>query len=178
MEAHEKLSPIRRLVIGAVALTMAGAGFAAGRTAFRPAENVSQPIQFNHKKHVQDAGLECSTCHEYFETSAHSGLPELATCLGCHDGTTTGTAEEKRLVELGKRDLPPRFRKLFRLPDHVYYSHRRHVTVAGLKCDECHGGIAETTAPPSRPLVRITMAICVACHAAQGVKTDCTHCHR
>jgi len=174
----EKLSPIRRLVIGAVVLTMAGAGFAAGRTALRPSESVPQPIPFNHRKHVQDAGLECSVCHEYYETSAHSGLPELATCLACHDGTVTGTAEEKKLVELGKSDTPPRFRKLFRLPDHVYYSHRGHVVVAGLECEVCHGAIAATSAPPSRPLVRITMDTCVSCHAARGVPTDCTHCHR
>lgn len=174
----ERLSPVRRLLIGAVTLTMAGAGFAAGRSTFRPGENVSQPIQFNHRKHVRDAGLACATCHEYYETSAHSGLPGLATCLGCHDGTTTGTAEEKKLVELGKTEPTPPFRKLFRLPDHVYYSHRRHVVVAGLECEDCHGGIAETTAPPPRPLVRVTMATCVACHAAKGVQTDCTHCHR
>jgi hypothetical protein len=52
------------------------------------------------------------------------------------------------------------------------------VVVAGLKCEECHGAIAATTAPPSRPLLRITMDTCVACHATKGVKTDCTHCHR
>ena len=178
MVAEEKLSPIRRLSIGAVVVVMAAAGFAAGRTAFRPVENVSQPIHFNHRKHVQDAGIECSTCHEYYETGEHSGLPELATCLGCHDGTTTGSAEEKKLVALAGMNPPPRFRKLFRLPDHVYYSHRRHVMAAGLKCEQCHGEIAATTAPPSRPLVRITMDTCVACHARQGVQTDCTPCHR
>ncbi len=178
MAADEKLSPVRRLVIGAVALSMAGAGFAAGRTAFRPAGSVSQPIQFNHQKHVEDAGLECSVCHELYQTSERSGLPSLATCLTCHDGTTTGSAEEKKLVELAGSPVPPPFRKLFRLPDHVYYSHRRHVVVAGLACETCHGGIAATTAPPPRPLVRVTMDTCVACHTAQRVPTQCTHCHR
>lgn len=178
MAADDKLSPTRRLAIGALTLAMAGAGFATGRAAFRPVENVVQPILFNHAKHVKDAGLPCSTCHEYYETSAHSGLPELATCLGCHDGTVSGTAEEKKLVELGNSDNPPRFRKLFRLPEHVYYSHRRHVAVAGLECEGCHGAIAATSVPPSRPLLRITMDSCVACHAARGVQTDCTHCHR
>lgn len=178
MVADEKLSPVRRLVIGALAFTMAGAGFAAGRTVFRPAENVSQPIQFNHQKHVKDAGLECTVCHELYQTGPRSGLPALETCLGCHDGTTTGSAEEKKLVELAARTPPPGFRKLFRLPDHVYYSHRRHVVVAGLACETCHGGIAATTAPPTRPLVRITMDGCLACHARQGVQTGCTPCHR
>jgi len=174
----EKLSPVRRLILGAVALSMAGVGFVAGRIAFRPVQDVPQPVAFNHLKHVQDAGLECSTCHEYFETSEHSGLPELATCLMCHDGTITDSAAEKRLVQEAEKTPPPRCRKLFRLPDHVYYSHRRHVAVAGLKCEECHGGIAATTAPPSRPLVRVTMDTCIAGHARQGVPTDCTQCHR
>jgi hypothetical protein len=176
--ADERLSPVRRLAIGAVAVTMAGAGFAAGRAAFHPAEIVAQPIQFNHQKHVGDLGLECATCHEYFSTSAHSGLPALTTCLACHDGTGTDSPEEKKLVDLGGRDPQPRFRKLFRLPDHVYYSHRRHVAVGGLQCETCHGGIATTTAPPSRPLVRITMSTCVNCHVEQKVTTDCTLCHR
>jgi hypothetical protein len=176
--AAERLTPTRRLVIGAFTLIMAGAGFAAGRTAFRPAGNVTQPIQFNHQKHVKDVGMECLACHEYYATREHSGLPALATCLGCHEGGVTDSPEEKRLLELAERDPQPSFRKLFRLPDHAYYSHRRHVAVAGLKCETCHGAIADTTAPPSRPLVRITMDTCVGCHAEQSVKTDCTDCHR
>jgi len=176
--ADERLTPTRRLVIGAVTVLVASAGFAAGRAAFRPAENVTQPIQFNHLKHVQDVGLECSACHEYYATRESSGLPELATCLGCHEGGITESPEEKNLLELAASDPPPRFRKLFRLPDHAYYSHRRHVTVAGLACDTCHGDIAATTVPPSRPLVRITMDTCVGCHTEQGVGIDCTQCHR
>ena len=81
---EEKLSPVRRLIIGVVALSMAGAGFAAGRVVFRPVQVVSQPVDFNHVKHVEEAGLECWMCHEHYETSEHSGLPELETCLGCH----------------------------------------------------------------------------------------------
>lgn len=178
MTAAERLTPTRRLVIGAFTLIVAGAGFAAGRTVFRPSENVVQPVQFNHQKHVKDAGIECSACHEYYATTEHSGLPALPACLSCHADGLTDSPEEKRLLELAKHDPPPTFRKLFRLPDHAYYSHRRHVTVAGLKCETCHGAIADTTAPPSRPLVRITMATCVNCHTVQHVSTDCTQCHR
>jgi hypothetical protein len=174
----ERLTPARRLLIGAVTLILAGAGFAAGRTGFRPAGNVAQPIQFNHQKHVKDVGAECSTCHEYYETREHSGLPSLTTCLGCHEGGVTDSPEEKRLLELAGQDPQPVFRKLFRLPDHAYYSHRRHVAVARLACETCHGEIAATTAPPPRPLVRITMATCVGCHVEKNVKTDCTQCHR
>lgn len=176
MPADQGLDPKRRLIIGALALTMAVTGFAAGRTALRPTERVAQPIQFNHQKHVKDVGLECSTCHEYFETREHSGLPSIALCKGCHAEALGKSSEEQKLLKLG--DPPPVFRKLFRMPDHVRYSHRRHVASGGLKCETCHGAIADTTAPPVSPLVRITMATCIGCHADRGVQTDCTQCHR
>jgi hypothetical protein len=178
MVADERLSPKRRLVIGAFTLAMAAAGFAAGRTALRPGEGATQPIQFNHQKHVKDAGVECSTCHEYYSTGNHSGLPPLATCEGCHQEALGKSPEEQKLLKLiaSKQDVS--FKKLFRLPDHAYYSHRRHVIDAGLPCETCHGAIADTTAPPRYPLVRITMATCIQCHAQKRVKTGCTSCHR
>ncbi len=178
MVADEKLSPARRLLIGAFTLAMAAAGFAGGRLTLRPTEAVAQPIQFNHQKHVKDVGLECSTCHEYYKTSQHSGLPALSTCQGCHQEALTKSAEEQKLLKLIATDPGASFKKLFRLPDHAYYSHRRHVVVAGLKCETCHGGIAETTAPPRYPLVRITMTTCTNCHAEKSVTTQCTACHR
>ena len=176
MSVDERLGPKRRLAIGVLALTMAAVGFAAGRTALRPTERVTQPIRFNHQRHVKIVALECSACHEYFSTSDHSGLPSLALCKGCHAEALTESPEEQKLLKLG--DPLPAFQKLFRLPDHARYSHRRHVASGGLTCETCHGAIAETTAPPASPLVRITMDTCMACHADRGVKTDCTHCHR
>jgi hypothetical protein len=174
--ADERLDPKRRLAIGALALVTGVLGFAAGRTALRPEGHASQPIAFNHQKHVKDVGLECSVCHEYFSTSAHSGLPSLALCKGCHAEPLSKSAEEQKLIVM--REPLPSFQKLFRLPDHARYSHRRHVGSAKLACETCHGAIAGTTRPPASPLVRITMATCTGCHAERGVKTDCTSCHR
>jgi hypothetical protein len=178
MVTEEKLGPRRRLLIGAFTVALAAAGFAAGRSALRPTEAVAQPIQFNHQKHVKEVELECTTCHEYATTGAHSGLPSLSTCQGCHSEALTKSPEEQKLLELIATDPQPQFKKLFRLPDHAYYSHRRHVVAGALACGTCHGGIADTTAPPRYPLVRITMATCTSCHAEKGVATGCTDCHR
>ncbi len=174
----DSLSPRKRLLIGAFTLAMAAVGFAGGRIVFTPTRAVDQPIQFNHQKHVKQVGLDCATCHEYFDTGAHSGLPSLGTCQGCHQEPMTKSPEEQKLLTLiaARPDTP--FQKLFRLPDHAYYSHRRHVKVAGLTCETCHGGIAETTAPPRYPLVRITMNTCLGCHVQKHVSTECTACHR
>jgi len=176
--ADEKFSPRYRLVLGGMAVLLAAGGFAAGRAAFNPDERVLQPLQFNHRKHVKEAGLECAGCHQFYAERQHAGLPDIAVCQVCHETPITDSPEEKKLIALAGRSSPPAFRKLFMLPDHVSYSHRRHVTAAKLPCETCHGAIADTVAPPSRPLVRVTMATCVDCHARQNVQTDCTDCHR
>ena len=171
------MNPARRLLIGAFVLLSAGAGYAAGRILFRPVEKISQPIAFNHKIHVADAGIPCDTCHEFYETSDHSGLPALGTCVGCHDDAETENPGLRKLNELAAAGQDDDFSKLFRLPEHSFYSHRRHAKIAGIPCEKCHGAIAATTAPPRAPLVRITMDFCIDCHETSGVSSDCTRCH-
>ncbi len=171
-----ELGPAQRVVFGIALLLLAGVGFAGGRTLFRPSSNVIQPIAFDHGKHT--VTLECEACHLYPTHRAHSGLPGLSTCMQCHEEPQTDSPEEKKiatLVAAGQEDV---FRKLFRLPNNVYYTHRRHVGIAELECVACHGQIARTESPPGTPLVRITMAFCIDCHQRSGVPTDCTRCHR
>lgn len=140
--------------------------------------SVRQPIAFNHRLHTEDVGVECGECHLYFEESAHSGLPDGETCAACHEEPMTESAEEAKMLTLLGEGEEVAFHKLFRLADHVYYSHARHVAVAGLECAQCHGAIAQTTSPPPRPLVRVDMNFCVDCHEEMGVTTDCVACHR
>ncbi|MFV2007584.1 MAG: cytochrome c3 family protein [Longimicrobiales bacterium] len=139
---------------------------------------VPQPIAFNHKKHTEELQLSCNFCHKYFNTSAHSGLPDAQTCALCHSVALGESPEAAKLTELLVQGEPLQFNKLFRLPDYVFYTHRRHVTVGGLECAECHAGIAGTEVPPERPLIKVTMAFCVDCHEEREVTTDCNACHR
>jgi len=172
------ISPLHRIIIAAIVLATGGVGFATGRTYLRPASEVVQPIAFNHQKHTQELELACDTCHEYLSVGRHAGLPTLSTCLMCHEEPQSKNPEEARIRELsagGKQDV---FVKLFKLPEHVYYSHRRHAVVAKIPCNTCHGAIAETTTPPTSPLVKIDMEFCIECHNRQSVKTGCTSCHR
>ena len=172
-----------RLAVAAFAATfvLAGAGAAAltlvGRAnAFwRPA--VRQPISFNHKKHVTELELGCTTCHLTVETEAFSGLPDAEVCGGCHMEPQGKSEEEKRLVKMLKEGTVLAWKPLFRQPAHVFYSHRRHVISAKLQCRVCHGAIAESTAPPVR-VRHLAMDDCVSCHEKEHVPTDCTVCHR
>ncbi|MFQ5703220.1 MAG: cytochrome c3 family protein [Gemmatimonadales bacterium] len=140
--------------------------------------SIEQPVAFNHKKHTKDLGLACQFCHQYVETGAHPGLPGVETCSMCHQ-VPQGTSEEAaRLTKIITAGDSLQFNKLFRLPSHVFYTHRRHVGIAKLDCTNCHGSIAETERPPKRPLVRIKMKVCLDCHRKENQTVDCVACHR
>ena len=138
---------------------------------------VEQPIAFNHRKHVVDNQLDCSTCHQFYETETFSGLPDADTCAVCHQQPQGKSAEEARLVKMLREHKPLVWNSLFRQPPHIFYSHRRHVVKGQIKCERCHGNIAMTTAPP-RQVKRLLMSDCIACHERMHVATDCTTCHR
>ena len=150
-----RAGPVR--AAGPVALMLVALGGAAVVGLKRRAETVIQPVEFNHRKHTGDLGLACEFCHPYVRSGAHAGLPGVETCGPCHQAAQGISAEAARVTELVARGDSLRFTKLFRLPEHVFYTHRRHAGIAGLECATCHGAIAETERPPGRPLVRITM---------------------
>lgn len=139
---------------------------------------VPQPVAFNHRKHTQDLGLQCELCHPYVRTGAHAGLPGVETCSICHLARQGTSEEAARITELITQGAPLQFNKLFRLPAHVFYTHRRHAGIAQLECVNCHGAIAETERPPDRPLVSISMGFCLDCHRRRGQTLDCNACHR
>lgn len=157
------------LVIGTAATLRRGAPASDAR--------IVQPIVFDHKKHVQDLELECSACHPYYQTETFSGLPGPEICALCHLEPQGESPEEMKLVDVLKSGAPLEWKPLFQQPAHVFYSHRRHVAVAGIACSVCHGDIAESARPPEQ-VVRLTMDDCVRCHEEQGASTDCTACHR
>lgn len=140
--------------------------------------SVAQPIAFNHRKHTEDLGLACEFCHAYVTRSARAGLPGRELCSACHvveQGESPEAAKLTRLIQQGDSLV---FNKLFRLPAHVYYSHRRHVGIAGIKCETCHGLIQATERPPGRPLVKVDMDFCLGCHRSRSQSSDCVACHR
>jgi hypothetical protein len=141
-------------------------------------DRITQPIAFNHRAHITNAQLQCSDCHPYYSKGARSGLPSADVCMTCHSDALTKSPEEAKLREESQRGNPPVFRKLFHLPPHVYYSHRRHVVLGKLECVQCHGQIADTVTPPTSPLVRISMDFCTGCHTQLKVTNDCKACHR
>ena len=137
-----------------------------------------QPIQFNHLLHTEEVGLECTDCHQYVRRAEFAGRPTVDICAECHEEPLTDSAEEALLIEYIQAGEAVPWERLYHVPDHVYYSHRRHVTVADLDCSVCHGEIGRADKPPPRPLKGLTMDFCLKCHEQRGASTDCNACHR
>jgi len=127
---------------------------------------------------VEDNGLECDECHIYVKTQIFAGLPTIEKCLECHEEPVTDSPEEEKIRQAAAQGEPLKWSRLYDVPDHVYYSHRRHVVAGEIPCAECHGAIAETTSPPPRALNHITMSFCIACHERRAVTNDCIACHK
>lgn len=157
---------------------------------------VKQPIEFPHKTHVA-LGFTCTTCHDRAEKSAAAGPPPVTLCLGCHGAGDTKSDEIKKLRRFGESGKEIPWRRVWRLPSHVYFPHRIHVAVAKIACQECHGPMETLTKPPTGALKKLTMDDCMACHAnsngtvvarVKGEKgheisrrqmlNDCNTCHR
>lgn len=137
-----------------------------------------QPIAFNHRAHVKDQEMECTDCHLYARTGVRATIPNYQACAFCHEVALGETQAEARLLEHIEAQEPIRWRKVYWVPEHVYFSHRRHTALAGIECEVCHGQIGEREQPVTRRLVEISMNGCMECHEEAGASLDCIHCHR
>lgn len=144
----------------------------------KPRASSLQPIAFNHAKHIE-AGLECTTCHVGAEDQQHATLPTLETCSLCHPEALTESPEEAKLLAFAGEGKELDWVQHTRLPQHVYFSHRRHVRSGQLECSTCHGPMQEMIVPPLKPLAgeKLTMDGCIACHLENEARTDCNDCH-
>jgi hypothetical protein len=134
-----------------------------------------QPIAFAHSIHAGRLGLDCAFCHAFASRSPRAGVPPVEKCLSCHRTIATDREEIKVLLGYSERGESIAWNRVHQLPDHVYFSHKRHIK-AGLDCAACHGGVREMTL--MRQIRPLTMGWCVTCHRANGASTDCATCHQ
>jgi len=155
---------------------------------------VKQPIEYPHKTHVQQLKLPCTSCHQRAEKDAVAGRPPTALCVACHSGGEAKSEEIKKIQAFGEKGQEIPWKRVWRLPPHVFFSHRTHVAVAKVKCQTCHGAMETLDRPPARPLKTLAMNDCIGCHeqwewpnekgaglvktVARRVSTDCNACHR
>lgn len=141
-------------------------------------QGYTQPIAYNHKKHIEEAGLGCFDCHPRAQTHRKASIPNIDVCRTCHEDAMTESKEEEKLVAHIKNDRPIPWVQVHRVPDHAYFSHRRHVSLGKIACQECHGDVSGMTTPFTKPYRTMDMKFCIRCHEQKQVTTDCAACHR
>jgi hypothetical protein len=127
----------------------------------RAQEYVEQPVQFSHRHHVKDDGIDCRYCHTSVETSSFAGIPPTKTCMNCHSQIWSTAPILEPVRASFRDDRPMRWTRVHDLPDFVYFNHSIHVK-KGMGCETCHGRIDEM--PLTLQQNTLQMEWCVNCH--------------
>jgi len=120
-----------------------------------------QPVQFSHKHHSGDDGIDCRYCHTSVETSASAGMPPTQTCMNCHTQIWADSPYLEPVRESYRTNKPIEWTKVHDLPDYVYFNHSIHVN-KGVGCSTCHGNVSEM--PLMYQASSLQMEWCLACH--------------
>src|SRR5213082_990500 len=104
-------------------------GLAAARSPYLTRQNITreQPVQFSHKHHVGDDGIDCRYCHTSVETSAFAGIPPTKTCMNCHSVLFSNAGYLEPIRESFKTGRPLAWTRVHDLPEFVYFNHSIHV---------------------------------------------------
>ncbi|MFQ6674657.1 MAG: cytochrome c3 family protein [Fidelibacterota bacterium] len=137
-----------------------------------------QPISFNHEVHVEGEDLDCTLCHTQVMKRSRATLPRIKICQKCHYEPITETESERTLLAFASEGREVPWRRIYQVPRHVYFSHRRHVKLGNIPCESCHGDVRKLTEPPEYPLIAPTMGYCTKCHEEHQITNDCLACHR
>lgn len=136
---------------------------------------LAQPIPFSHRFHAGQKLIGCFMCHPGAMDSPHAGVPPAQRCMLCHERIIVTFPAIQDLRGHVERDEPILWRRVFSIPDYVYFSHERHVR-SGVDCSRCHGDVRamDRVVQPRE----FTMGFCVQCHRDNTVSHDCLRCHR
>ena len=117
----------------------------------------SQPIAFSHQHHVGELEFDCQLCHAYARRGPVAGIPSVARCVGCHRVVQVERPEIKKILQYWEDAEPIPWVRVHSLPDHVRFTHKRHVR-AGVSCQSCHGDVAQMDA--AQQVEPLTMGWC------------------
>ena len=121
----------------------------------------SQPVQFSHKHHVSDDGIDCRYCHTSVEESSFAGIPSTKICMNCHTQIWADSPSLAPVRESFRTGKSLEWARVNNLPGFVYFDHSIHVH-KGVGCATCHGRVDQM------PLMwrehTLYMEWCLECH--------------
>jgi hypothetical protein len=164
-----------RLIGGLAGLALIGAMTALSLGSDDQGSSPAQPIDFMHRVHARERGIACAYCHRTATTADYAGMPSTKQCMMCHRVVIPDYPEVWKLRSYWELNEPIPWKRVNRLPGHVYFSHKAHAA-AGMPCKDCHGDVGGMdqvmqTAP-------LTMDWCLQCHRKRHASTECSACHR
>lgn len=122
---------------------------------------VQQPVEFDHRHHVRDDGIECRYCHNTVDRSSTAGIPPTELCMGCHSQIWNQSEKLAPVRASFFEHRPIAWNRVHDLPDFVFFDHSVHVH-AGVACSQCHGDVANM--PLVAKVQSFTMGFCLDCH--------------
>ena len=151
----------------------------------------AQPIEFSHKVHAGEQGIDCNYCHSSARKGKHSNIPSANVCMNCHanivEGPKHGTKEIAKIYKAvgydvdsrsyieGYEQQPIKWVRIHNLPNHAYFNHSQHVVAGNIECQECHGAIEEMDVVYQQE--KLTMGWCINCHRDSKIDLDNPYYH-
>src|ERR1043165_3864326 len=93
----------------------------------------AQPVQFSHKHHVSDDGIDCRYCHTSVENSSFAGIPSTKICMNCHTQIWADSPMLEPVRASFRTGKSLEWTRVHNLPGFVYFDHSIHVN-KGVGC--------------------------------------------
>jgi hypothetical protein len=157
------MAQVSLFVVASGALGLVGGLLIYVRTPYARAmqDPIEQPLQFDHRHHTRDEGIDCRYCHNTVDKSPSAGIPASALCLNCHAQIWNKSPILEPVRQSVFQNRPLEWRRVYKVPEFVYFNHSIHVN-KGVGCASCHGRVDQMAAvEKATPL---TMSWCLECH--------------
>ena len=118
-----------------------------------------QPIDYSHKLHAGELGMDCRYCHTSVEKSQEAVIPPTQTCMNCH--SVVQTEKTAKITESFNTGQPIEWVRVHMLPDYAYFNHSVHVN-SNVGCASCHGRVDQME--KVMQVEPLSMSWCLDCH--------------
>ncbi|MCF7803672.1 MAG: cytochrome c family protein [Candidatus Marinimicrobia bacterium] len=120
-----------------------------------------QPVDYSHKLHAGDLGMDCRYCHTEVENSSVANVPPVQTCMNCHTVIKKDSEKLTKIRQAWKTGEPVQWVRVHMLPNYAYFNHSAHVN-SGVGCESCHGNVAQMEVVEQKE--PLSMGWCLDCH--------------
>ncbi len=121
----------------------------------------TQPIEYSHKLHAGDLGIDCRYCHTGVENGRYAQVPPTQVCMNCHNMIGKDNKKLEALRESWETNTPIQWVRVHDLADYAYFNHAAHIR-AQIGCESCHGNV--TKMEKVMRVEPLSMSWCLDCH--------------